>query len=89
MTKFLSDLIGTTSLPHHALLIAQLNINAGGLSILDPCSRAIPDFMLSFISARHHATSGIHLNKHLNTVPLHSTISDLFSLSTNHNSLIL
>ncbi len=34
--NFLSNLIGTTSLPHHALLIAQLNINAGGLSILDP-----------------------------------------------------
>jgi hypothetical protein len=34
--------------------------------------------MLSFTS----------LNKHLNTVPLYSTISDLFSLSTNHNFLI-
>ncbi len=45
--------------------------------------------MLSFTSALCHATQGIHLNKHLNTVPLHSTISNLFSLSTNHNSLIL
>jgi len=81
--------IGTTSLRHHALLIAQLGINTGGLSILDLRSRTIPDFMISFTSALRHATSSIYLNKHLHTVPLHSTISDLFSLPTNHNSLIL
>ena len=45
--------------------------------------------MLSFTSPRRHATNGIYLNKHLRTVPIHSTISDLFSLSTNHESLIL
>jgi len=45
--------------------------------------------MLSFTSACRHATNGIYLNKHLRTVPIHSTISDLFSLSTNHESLIL
>ena len=84
-----SDIIGTTSLPHHALLIAQLNINAGGLGILDPRSVAIPDFMLSFTSPRRHATNCIYLNKHLRTVPIHSTISNLFSLSTIQDSLIL
>ena len=89
-TKFLSDITGTTSLPHHTLLIAQLNINAGGLGILNPRSVAIPDFVLSFTSARQHATNGIYLNKQLRTVPIHSTISGLFSLSsTNHESLIL
>jgi len=44
---------------------------------------------LSFTSAHRHATNGIYLNKHLRTVLIHSTISDLFSLSTNHKSLIL
>jgi len=52
--------IGTTSLRHHALLIAQLGINTGGLSILDLRSRTIPDFMISFTSALRHATSSIY-----------------------------
>ena len=68
ITKFLSDITGTTSLPHHALLIAQLNINAGGLGIMDPRSVAILDFMLSFTSARRHATNGIYQQ-----TPPHST----------------
>ena len=65
-TKFLSVITGTASLPHHALLI-----NAGSVGILDTCSVAIPDFMLSFTSADRHATIGIYLNKHLCTVPIH------------------
>jgi hypothetical protein len=73
--NFLSKLIGTTTLPHHALLIAQLNINAGGLSILDPRSRAIPDFMLSFTSALRHATRGIDLNIQCCSTPPSLTFS--------------
>jgi hypothetical protein len=32
----LSDIIGIPILPQHALLIAQLSLNAGNLGILDP-----------------------------------------------------
>jgi hypothetical protein len=35
IARFISDTIGVTALPHHALLIAQLSLNAGGLGILD------------------------------------------------------
>jgi len=89
IAKFISDLIGVAVLPHHALLICQMNLNAGGLGILDPRSRAIPDFMLNFTTSTRHATSGIHLNKHLKNVHLHKTISDLYSTHTNPHSLIL
>jgi hypothetical protein len=89
ITKFISDLVGVAVLPHHALLICQMNLNAGGLGILDPRSRAIPDFMLTFTTSTRHATNGIHLNKHLNNVLLHHTISALYSTHTNPHSLIL
>ena len=71
LAKFVSDLIGVAVLPHHALLICQLNLNADagglGLGIMDPRARAIPNFMLNFTTSTRHATNGIHLNKHLHT----------------------
>jgi hypothetical protein len=48
IARFISDTSGVPALPHHALLIAKLNLNAGGLEILDPRTRAIPDSMLTF-----------------------------------------
>jgi hypothetical protein len=78
ISQFISDTIGVTALPHHALLIAQLSFNAGGLGILDPRTCAIPDFMLTFTTSTRHATNGIHLNKHLNNVHLHPTIATLY-----------
>jgi hypothetical protein len=89
ITRFLSDIIGVPVLPHHALLIAQLSLNAGGLGILDPRTQAIPDFMLAFTSSTRHATKGIYLNKHLNNVHIHSTIPVLYSTTTNPHSIIL
>jgi hypothetical protein len=74
IARFISDTIGVTTLPHHALLIlAQLSLNAGGLGILDPRTRAIPDFMLTFTTSTRHVTNGIYLNKHLNNVHLDPT----------------
>jgi hypothetical protein len=79
IAHFLSNTIGVPVLPHHALLIAQqLNLNADGLGILDPRTRAIPDFMLTFTTSTRHATSGIYPNKHLNNIHLHPTIPALF-----------
>ena len=86
---FISDIIGVPTLPHHALLITQLCIKAGGLGILDPRTRAIPDFILTFTTSTRHATRGIHLNKHLNNVHLHPTIAELYSTTINPDSLIL
>jgi hypothetical protein len=89
ISRFISDTIGITTLPHHALLIAQLSLNAGGLGILDPRTRAIPDFMLTLTTSIRHATNGIYLNKQLNNVHLHPTIAALYSITTNPHSLIL
>jgi len=36
IARFISDTIGVTFLPHHALRIAKLSLNAGRLGILDP-----------------------------------------------------
>ena len=89
IANFISDLVGAPVLPHHALLICQMNLNAGGLGMLDPRSRAVPDFMLTFTASTRHATAGIHLNKHLQNVHLHHTISALYSTNANPHSLIL
>jgi hypothetical protein len=78
IARFISDTIGVTTLPHHALLIAQLSLNADGLGILDPPTHTIPDFMLTFTTSTRHATNGIYLNKHLNNVYLHPTITALY-----------
>jgi hypothetical protein len=89
IARFISDTIGVTTLPHHALLIAQLNLKAGGLGVLDHRTRAIPDFMLTFTTSTRHATNGIYLNKHLNNIHLDPTIATLYSTITNPLSLIL
>jgi hypothetical protein len=41
------------------------------------------------VHSTRHATSGIFLNKHLNNVHCHSTMSALYSTTTNPHSLIL
>ena len=89
IARFISDIIGVPTLPHHALLIAQLSLKAGGLGILDPRTRAIPDFILTFTTSTRHATKGIYLNKHLNNVHLHPTIAELYSTTNNTESIIL
>ena len=70
ITRFISNTIGVPVLPYHALLIAQLSLNASGLGILDPRTCVIPDFMLTFTTSTRHTTNGIYLNKHLNNVHL-------------------
>jgi hypothetical protein len=89
IARFLSNIINVSVLPHHALLIAQLSLNADGLRILDPRTRVIPDFMLTFTSSTRHAPNEIYVNIHLNNAHLHPTISALFSTTTNPHSLIL
>jgi hypothetical protein len=56
IARFISGTIGVATLPHHARLIAQHSLNAGGLGILDPRTHAIPDFMLTFTTSTRHAT---------------------------------
>ncbi len=89
IARFISNTIGVTTLPHHALFFAQLSLNTGGLGILDPWTRSIPDFMLTFTTSTRHATNGIYLSKHLNNVYLYPTIAALYSTNTNPQSLIL
>jgi hypothetical protein len=89
IARFLSNVIGVSVLLHHALLIAKLSLNAVGLGILDPWTHAIPDFILTFTTSTRHVTNIIYLNKHLNNVYLHPTISALYSTRTNPHSLIL
>ena len=89
ISRLLADLIRITTLPHYSLLIAQLSVSLGGLGLLCPRSRAAPDFLITFTTAIRHATTGINLSRHLEPFKLHPTISDLFSLPHNPDSLIL
>jgi hypothetical protein len=45
--------------------------------------------MLTFTTSTHHATNGIHLNKHLNNIHLHPTIAALYSTTTDPHSTML
>ncbi len=56
---------------------------------MDPRTRAIPDFILTFTTSTRHASKEIHLNKHLNNIHLHPTIAELYSTTNNPDSLIL
>jgi hypothetical protein len=68
------------------MLIAFISIAHGGLGLMDPHTRAIPDFMLTMSSAVRAATHGFHMGK---GEPLLLSISHNFPIDHISNSPIL
>jgi hypothetical protein len=83
--SFIADLLSQHNLPRHSTLITEIGASQGGLGILSPRRRAIPDFILSMVQAHRYATHGIQLNRDLAPVRLHPSLADLYNKDHNPN----
>ena len=89
ISTFLSKLLQRDALPTHSTLISQLGLSHGGLGLLSPRTRAVPDFVLSMANAHRNATTGFALHPDSTPHLLHPTLRDLFEVTTNPDSDIL
>ena len=58
--SFLSKLTQLQSIEPDSLLIAYVTIAQGGLGLMDPSTRAIPDLVLTMSQAIRHAEQGFY-----------------------------
>ena len=79
-------LVRTEYLPISSTLITHLSTKNGGLGIINASLQAIPDFLLTMMFSKRRAYQGFNMNKDLQPIKLHSSIQDLYSISTNPNS---
>ena len=91
-TSFLKQLLNLPTeepLPHISKLICHLNINKGGLGILNPSLRAAPDFVLNMMISRRRSIRGFNINNDIQPVVLHQTITNLYDITHNASSKCL
>ena len=81
--SFIANLLSQHNLPRHSTLISEVGAAQGGLGMLSPRRRAVPDFILSMVQAYRYATHGIHLHRDLAPVRLHPSLADLYSKESN------
>ncbi len=89
--SFLRSTLGMNNndyLPTYAILIAHINTNKGGLRMLNASIRAAPDFILNMMFSKQRALHGFTINKDIPPI-LHTSISDLYTQSTNTHSIHL
>ena len=89
INDFFTSLLSLPSTPERSILISQISLRHGGLGILCPRTRAAPDFVITMKSALRNASHGFRIHKHLPSFQLHSSLGDLFDLTSNPDSLIL
>ena len=66
---------------------SRVDITFGGVRILNPSARAIPDFVLiTATKCIHFATHGLQLLKELHTIPMPPTLAQLFDSTANTTS---
>ena len=88
-SRFFQELLGlpaNETLPEIPTLISRLNVNKGGLGIINPSLRAAPDFVINMATCIRRTTSGFQINKDIQPVTLHPSITVLFSLVDNPSS---
>ena len=56
--KFIQRITGRQAIPDHAMLVAQTSVGKGGLGLVYPSHRAVPDFVLTMISSTRYAAGG-------------------------------
>ena len=61
--SFLATLTNTPSIPETSMAIAYISLAHGGLGLMDPHSRAIPDFVVTMASAVKSASAGFYMGK--------------------------
>ena len=79
----------STQLPQLAILISRLNVNAGGLGIINPSLRAAPDFVINMSASIRRTTLGFSINRDILPIRLHTSITKLFSYTDNTSSKCL
>jgi hypothetical protein len=84
--KGLLDLSPTEPLPHISKLICHLNINKGGLGILNPSLRAAPDYVLNMMICKRRSTRGFKINDDIQPVTLHQSLTTLYDTTQNTTS---
>ncbi len=85
----LLDLPSNETLQPIPTLISRLNINKGGLGIINPSLRAAPDFVINMATCIQRTTSGFPINKDILPIKVHPSITALFSIEQNPSSLCL
>jgi hypothetical protein len=89
ISNFLSTLLNIGSLPQYSRRISQLALKHGGLDMYDPQSQAFTDLAINIQTTSCNAICGIITHPHLPPKKLDITISALFSLDTNPDSIFL
>ena len=84
--RALLELAPNEQLPPLSNLISRLNVNKGGLGIINPSLRAAPDFVINMASGIRRATMGFTINKDILPIKLHPSINILYSLQENPSS---
>jgi hypothetical protein len=87
--SFLSRLLQHRELPERSILISQLGLLDGGLNILSPRTRAAPDLVLTMTNAHRNATNGFQIHPDSTPHHLHLSLSALFDIHKNQDSLLL
>jgi hypothetical protein len=88
-SSFLARLTYSASIPETSMIIAYMSIAQGGLSLMDPHTRAIPDFTITMASAIRAATAGFYMGRDKCPVTIPQSLAQNFFLSHNHSSPIL
>eukprot|EP00956_Cyclotella_meneghiniana_P036649 scaffold128476_cov23-Cyclotella_meneghiniana.AAC.1 len=88
-SDFLARLTNSPSIPSTSMLIAYISIAQGGLGLLDPHTRAIPDFIITMASAIRAATNGFQVDRDEPNVTLPLSLARHFSATHNCASPIL
>jgi len=89
ISNFLATLLNIDNLPQYSRRISQLDLKHGGLDMYDPQSRALTDLAINILTTSRNAIRGIVTHPHLPPKKLDITISELFSLDTNPDSIFL
>ena len=87
--KHLLSIPASEPLPEISKLIYHLNINRGGLGIVNPSFRAAPDFVLNMMMCKRRSRRGFHINNDIKPVYLHQSITDLYDIDHNNTSTCL
>jgi hypothetical protein len=87
--NFLSRLTNNSSIPTTSMLIAYITVAQGGLGLMDPHTRAIPDFVVTMCSAIRAATTGFYMGANEKPIHLPVSLSNHFSNIHNLSSPIL
>ena len=86
---FLQHLLDIDSLPPHSACISHLHTQNGGLGLLFPRHQATTDYVITMTSAIQRATNGFQPNTDVTPTRLHSSITNLFDVTTNPQSQCL